>query len=287
MRIKNRLSPYPILDNYGDDYINSSFDVSYDISVQFSEIYGELIFSLDNKEINRLIEEDKAEYVVHVECPLTCYRFIEHSTEPRLEIKLDASELLRKIEMRTFIVLKEDVDGFSSVNFHPDYQNESFNLKKHQIIAIGTAKDYKIQKDDRDLESVPSIIRIKKLKDKKKGALSVNTDNDGYIIIGLAEDLYDIYANLGKHIFKETCFNLVLFPALIIVLQRMYANRKEISYTSMHWYQVIKNILEKNGYGVSDLNIENDMLLSICQSLFSDPLSKAFHELLDCSERME
>ena len=38
MRVKSRLSPYPILDNYGDDYVNSSFDAEYEMTTQFSEI---------------------------------------------------------------------------------------------------------------------------------------------------------------------------------------------------------------------------------------------------------
>lgn len=74
MRIKNRLSPYPILDDFGDDYIDSSFDVEYEVNTQFREIYGKLSFKLNNDDIQKLILEEKAEFLVHVECPTTCYR---------------------------------------------------------------------------------------------------------------------------------------------------------------------------------------------------------------------
>ena len=59
MRVKNRLSPYPILNDFGDDYIDSSFEVRYEVNTQFTEIYGKLIFELKNDEIKKLIDEKK------------------------------------------------------------------------------------------------------------------------------------------------------------------------------------------------------------------------------------
>ena len=147
--------------------------------------------------------------------------------------------------------------------------------------------DYRVQKDERDLDNLPSIIRITKLTDKKKGTMSVNTDNDSHISIGLSDDVFELYAQLGKNVFKATAFSLVLLPALVIVLQRMYLNRTDDSITSMHWYQVIESILEKNGKTIEDINIETDSLLALCQSIFADPITRSLKELGSCSERME
>ena len=286
MRIKNRLSPYPILDNYGDDYIDSSFSASYEVSTQFAEVYGKIVFELDNPEIDKLIQENKAQFSVHIECPSTCYREVKSSTEKEIDFKLDSVYLSKVIEIRTFIVLTEDINGFTSTRFHPDYVGQKFDLSSHQIIAIGTAKDFDIQKDDRDLESLPSVIQIVKLKNKKKGSLSVNTDNDSHIIVGLIEEVYEKYANLGKSTFKATSFSLILLPALVIVLQRMYENKDDPDMSARHWFQVINAMLEKNGFHLADISVENDTLLSISQSIFSDPIARSFKELDACSERM-
>ena len=286
MRIKNRLSPYPMLDNYGDDYVDSSFTVDYEVDTQFKEIYGKLSFKLDNKEILELIENNLAEYTVHIECPSTCYRNIIRATEPEIEFKLDTLDISRVIEIRTFIVLREDIKQFFSSKFHPDYAGQKFDLFAHQIIAIGTAMNYDVQKDDKDLDSLPSIIQIVKMKDTKRGSLSVNTDNDAYIIIGLTEEIYELYASLGKNTFKETIFSLVLIPALIVVLQRMHISRDDDAVNSMHWFQVIESMLESNGFELENLNIENESLLSICQSIFADPIARSFKELEKSSERM-
>lgn len=286
MRVKNRLSPYPILNDYGDDYGNASFAADIDVVVQFLEIYGKIKFSLEEPYIKQLVEERRAEFVAHVECPAACYREVFFSYEPEIDFKILAEEVTEKLEVRTFIILKEDVADFCSPNFHPDYKGYSFPLKKDQIIAIGSAVDYTIQKDDRDMESLPSIFQITKLKDKKKGSLSVNTDSGEHIVIGLAEDVFELYAKLGKNLFKSTAFSIVLFPAMVVVLQRMYEQKDESSYTSMHWYEVIESLLEKNGFSVEDLNIQSDELLSICQSLFADPIARSLKELENHSERM-
>ena len=140
MRVKSRLSPYPILDNYGDDYVNSSFDAEYEMTTQFSEIYAKIRFHLENKEIEELIKNEKAQYLVHVECPSTCFRMKFSSTENEIEFKLSSVNLAKILEIRTFIVLTQDIKNFKSVDFHPDYLGETFNLFKHQIIAIGTGK---------------------------------------------------------------------------------------------------------------------------------------------------
>lgn len=286
MRIKNRLSPYPILDNYGDDYVDSSFSVDYEVGTQFTEVYGKLTFRLENEEIKKLIEERKAVYSVHIESPATCYRKVLSSDESELEFKLNVALVSKVIEIRTFIVLTESIQGYYSKKFHPDYQGQKFDLEPHQIIAIGTAKDYDIKKDDRDFDSLPSIFRIVKLEDKKKGSLCVNTDNDEYVVVGLDEDVFELYARLGKNAYKSTAFSLVLLPALIIVMQRMCNGKDDEGICSMHWYKVIEKLLNNNGFYIDNLSIDNDSLLTVCQFVFADPIARSFKELDDRSERM-
>ncbi|WP_029319269.1 hypothetical protein [Butyrivibrio sp. AE3004] len=286
MRIKDSLSPYPILNDFGDDYLDSSFRVEYVVKTQFSEITGELFFELDNEDIENLIDSKKAQFIAHVECPSTCYRTILKSYEPYLSFRLDSTEVSKVIEIRTFVVLTENVEGFSSKKFHPDYAGQTFNLSAHQIIAVGTAKDFKIKNDDRDLDSLPSIITIEKLNDSKRGSIAVNTDNDEHIIIGLTEEVYDLYRNLGKNRFKATAFSLVLMPALMIVLQRMHACKDEEDVASRHWFQVIRDLLEKNDCKLENISAEDDSLLKVCQKVFSDPIARSFKELQDRSERM-
>lgn len=286
MRIKNRLTPYPILDNYGDDYVNSFYSAEYELTTQFTEVYGKIKFKLKNEEIENLIKKECAEYLVHIECPSTCYREKINTYETEVEFKISSLNLAKVIEIRTFIVLTKPVIDFESKSFHPDYAGLRFSLAKHQIIAIGTAKNFYVKKDDRDLESLPSVVQIMKMKDKKKGSYTVDTDGDDHITIGLSEDVYELYGQLGKSTFKATSFSLVLMPALIVVLQRMHIFKDDEDVKGRHWFQVIETMLKNNGFSLESISIENESLLKVVQSIFADPVAKSFKELDECSERM-
>lgn len=286
MRIKNRLTPYPILNNYSDDYVGVKFSAVLELTTQFSEIKGSLSFTLDDMAILDLIHKNKASYVVHIESPSTCFRKKIISYDREIEFAIKTSEVANQLEIRTFVVLNEDIKEFYSDAFHPDYTGQKFDLSAHQIIAIGTAINYDIERDDKDLEELPSVLQIMKIKDSKKGTVSVNTDDDKKIIIGLTEEVYDLYANLGRTTFKSTAFGLIIYPAMIVILERMQKNKDDSDMNSRHWFITINNILEKNGFKLDDLSIENDSLLSVCQAMFSNPIKRSFDELEKCSERM-
>lgn len=286
MKLKNRLTPYPILSQFNDDYINSSFTCEYDVINQFSNVFCKITFDLNNKEIQMLLENHKAVFSVHVECPTTCFRKVYNITEKEIEFKLNHSNVSKTIEIRTFVILTEDIHDFYSPDFHSDYSGDVFDLKSNQVLAIGTAMDFSIQKEDKEFDNLPSIIKISKLTDIKKGAMAVNTDSDKHIIIGLSEEVFDKYAKLGKNIYKSTAFAIVIFPAMLVVLQRMHDNKDNPDINQNHWFLVIKSILEKNGKSLDSLDINTDNLLVVCQALFADPISSAFDELFRLSEGM-
>lgn len=285
MRVKSRLTPYPVLNNYRDDYLNSSYTADYNLNALNGKIEGSIDFHLNNDEIEKLIEDNKAEHVVHVECPTTSYRKILSTRDNSINIGISEADISKTVEVRTFIILKEDVQGFTSSNFHTDYDGVSFNLKKNSIIAEGTAKDFDLITDNHSLNNLPSIIKIETLNNKKKGNISVNTDSDEYITIGIEKNLYDSYYTLGGNMLKDTMFSLILLPAMIIILERMVKYKEDEDMNSKHWFKVINNKLEEAHYSLDRLSIENDTLLKTVQEMFAYPIERSFNELNDIIER--
>ena len=75
MEIKNRLFPYPVLCEENDDYVLGFFDVKYNVTEEFNHFVIDFDIVLDdNDELQWLIREGKAEYVIHIECPTTSFR---------------------------------------------------------------------------------------------------------------------------------------------------------------------------------------------------------------------
>lgn len=279
MKVRNKLTPYPILSSYGDDYRESYFETKIEVFCQFGEVVIDVNFSLKDDGIQTLIENGKAVFTAHVECPSTSFRVKYETVENSLSIKLSTNKLNDIIEVCTFIVVKEEIKAYANPNFHYDYLGNQFDLDKGNILAIGTGKRINIIKNNDDLEKLPSIIKIQKKKDVKTGAISVDTDDSHYILIGIYEGIIDSYYSLGRSKYKNTVLSLVLLPAMELVLLRM--RDAEEDEKEKKWFQVIAGLLEQNGIQIENLDINNreNSVLTVAQKIFEDPIARSFEEL--------
>jgi hypothetical protein len=279
MKVKNKLTPYPILYAYNDNYLESSFTVDIQANCIFGEVYISIDFVLNNVGLQKLIDDNKACFTVHIECPSTSYRTKIDSKDINIELKLDSKDLKDKIEVCTFIIATDDIIDYQNEKFHYDYHDYKFNIERGNILAIGIGKEFTIQKNNNDLENLPSIMKIFKKTDVRGGTISVDTDDSDYILIGVCEELFEKYYSLGKNKFKHTILSLVLLPALVIVLTRMkYADDDE---KDKKWFNVIESLLNSNDIEVEDLDIQNKekSVLTVAQMIFSDPINRSFDEL--------
>lgn len=279
MRVKNRLSPYPILFDYRDDYIQSSFRADISAEQRFNDIVINVTFHLKDETIQQLLYRGQAQYLLHIECPAMSLRQQYSTDEDQISIPLPMDSVREKLEICTFITANGIISQYSNPNFHSDYQGMSFNLSKGQLLAIGTSKQYDIETDGDPMVSLPSIIKVTKITSKTKGTITVNTDDNDHIYVGLCEDAFHLYNLLGKHTYVKTVMSLVLLPAMIIVLDRMREDPD--SYKETRWYAVIDELLERNGYSVDQLCLEDgdNSVLSIAQAIFANPVQSSLHEL--------
>ena len=97
--------------------------------------------------------------------------------------------------------------------------------------------------------------------------------------MGLTEETYNLYCHLGKKCCKDTALSLVLFPAMIVVLERMYLYRDDEIISEYKWFVVIRKILEKNKIELDQLDIKSDGLMKIAQKIFGNPVARAFDEI--------
>ena len=67
MDIRYKLYPYPVLSNYSDDYINSSFDSAIEVKREGYNIVISVVSEIKNPELEALIKEGKAAFVYHLE----------------------------------------------------------------------------------------------------------------------------------------------------------------------------------------------------------------------------
>ena len=277
MRAKNRLSPYPILAEYSDDFKQGRLTVDISVSNSFGNLNLVMDYHLDSPYLQSLIDAHKAVFLTHIECPRTSFRTCLSGEERVQTGSIPLDGLADTVEVNTFITAVEDID-YSSEVFNSDYDGFRFTVRKNEILAIGDAKKISIENNTRQLESFPSVVRIVKIDDAQK-AMSVDTDGD-VIKIKLSGKIYDNYKTVGSSVCVKTSFSIVVFPAMIVVLTRMVQAAGTGELDDRRWFQVVSRQLEAKKVPLDRLSLDDGSILDACQKLFDDPIAKAFDELV-------
>ena len=178
MDIRYKLYPYPVLISDTDDYVHSSFQFKVDVMKGIRELRLEFLMNLDNDEMNSMIKKGLAEYLIHIECPQTCYRGIVKSNEEDFFKKIPEKNLNGKVSLCAFVVAKTNIESYSNSDFNTDYKGVTFSIDRGSILAIGGQYDLNIVKDTEELAKIPSIFTICKYAADTDESMKIDIDGD-------------------------------------------------------------------------------------------------------------
>lgn len=273
MELKSRLYPYPILSAFNDDYLDSSFDFEVNWSNNNGKVVFDIELSLNNSQIEQLLEENKAEYLVHIECSYSFYRSIFITSQNKIKIELEEDELVNTTQICVFIIAKENLKKYTNKNFNQDYSDLSFDLVKGSIIAIGGEWDLRLEKETEN--HMPSIFSICKL-DKEN--LSYNIDEDK-IIIGLPVEDYENY-NLGGKSNEQTIDiinSILIIPALNYVFDELSEDISSAQerFGERRWYKVVELALKDYGLKIDNELFERFSSYQLTDLILDHPTNRA------------
>lgn len=280
MEIKNRLYPHPVLRENNDDYINSSFEMELSYERDIKRLKLNISFKLSNKTLEKMLLDEKAQYVVHIECPKTSYRRIITTTEKSLSENLKDENILGKIQVTSFIVVKENISNYENESFNSDYFGMKFNLEKGTILAIGDSYRIDVDKEKESLGNVPSIFTI--CKKMTTDEIGINIEyNMNKIRIDLNISDYEKYTQLvsTSSQFIDVINSSLIFPTLIYVFEKLKNEFDEIEENDYRWFKALKNIFEKYGYRFNQELFENETSLQLAQKILDFPFSKSLNAL--------
>ena len=285
MEIKYKLYPYPVLWNKNDDYkMPSEFSAEIKTEENFKNTKLKIKFFLKDKEIEKLIRENKAEYVVHIEGTRTYFRDFISTRETEITYDLKDRDILGKLEINFFILAKQDIRGYRNDNFNEDYSSEAFNLKKGNIIAIADGYRFDIEKNDDELGKISSIFSICKKETVEQTGMTVDMSYEK-IRIGLNITDYVNYSQLSQNPNKVDSVNsIIIFPALIYIFEQLKKDFTETDYTEYKWFRALENIFKKNGQELNKELLENEISIDLAQRVLNYPIERAFNSLTDEDE---
>lgn len=281
MNITNRLFAYPVLSDEKDDYIKSLFNVDFEQAMQGVNSL-KLIFdiAMNCPELEQLILNGQAEYVIHLECSTTAFREVLRSVSKHIEHTIPIGRVNGSFDAVAFVILKKNASNFYCTDWVDDYSGITFSLFPGSILAYQNLQSLDITKDYEEFTNAGSIFTIYKRITEDDRPAEINLDSSK-IRIGLGTKDYDIYAIYATKTELQALFHsMLILPALVYVFEELKQEGGEETYHNKEWFIALENAYSKRGIVfMEEVLYAEKTSYQLAQEAMELPLSKAFDQI--------
>ena len=281
MNITNRLFTYPVLSDEKDDYKKSIFHVDYEQSMQGVNSL-KLVFDITMNccDLEQLIVNGKADYVIHLECSTTAYREVIHSVSKHIEHIIPIGRINGSVDAVAFIILKKSIKDYYISDWVEDYGNPIPNLTVGTILAYQNLSSLEVTKDYEEFTNAGSIFSIYKRITEEDCPAEINLDSTK-IRIGLSTKDYDVYAVYsGKTELQSLFHSMLVLPALVYVFEELKQEGGEETYHNKEWFLALEKAYSKRGISFMDEVVNPEKTsYQLAQEAMELPISKAFSQI--------
>lgn len=281
MKIKYKHFPHPVLADFLNDFASGSFNSKINVSASDNIYNITAEFQLEDDDIKGYINNNKAEFAVHVECPFTYYRSIFSAEDSLLEFDIPARLLEGRVEISSFVTAADDIDNYKSSNFKDIFKKFSFEIDKGDILAVGNQISFEAEKDTDAVKNIPSIFAVEAHPDENASALDVSTNSEK-IIIFLPEKSFNTYKTLRQDPnLNSVLASIIVTPVLTEIIEDFKNGEGEILLDSQshRWFRVLNKKLKEIGIDLKNSDTFNESSVAVVQELIGSPAEKALDDL--------
>jgi hypothetical protein len=276
MQIKPRSYPHPVLAHFSADIVNAVFQPVVTVKSNKNAYVFDAVFKTNNADLLKLVDQDKARYAVHVECPQTRYRNIFKSTKETFSFDVEAGQLDGRVEVTSFILAAKALDKYRNDGFHADYAKLVFRVRKGDTLAVGHDREFTADKKRDPLRNVPSIFSI--VPSDADDATGMDVDINGpKVRVTLSRANFDAYSSLKSDKATHAMLSAaVVVPALVTVIdevKRAAAGGAIDMFGDRRWFTVLSRALRKINIDPANADAFVDSSLRIAHELVGQPLS--------------
>lgn len=258
--------PYPILGN-GDD-VSGDFRWEASIKLSRQQVVISAAITLDNADLNQLIEQGKAQYVIQIQCPLTFYRETFVQDQPKFEIDLPAALFRGNVELAPYVVAKRAIESYAPKSAHKDYRGISFPVSDGGILATGPIAYFLADKEfmgsKRRLRSIMEFVRH-----TREGATPEIRLGGARIEVHLNSDDWSTYQDVkGSPHARNIIHAAIVFPALLHALE----NIDNEAYEGAAWRDRLRVLLKEKG-------VDPEESFEAAMALLRNPISRGLSGL--------
>lgn len=247
-----------------DDISINPNNHSYEVKVKYT---------FDDEVLKQMVQDDKAEFICEATCSNTLYREIIRSEKPKIVFEIPRKQVKGRVEFVCLLVAKENIDSYSNINFHSDYNGFSFEIEQGEVLAYfgdfwfnADIKYEKLKAVSSFMEIVPNEELTYTHVDLKKSKIEIQ----------LPTETYKLYQS--EFISQEVKFAPVFHSSIVLnaLLTALYNFEEHKDYL---WAKVIGYRL-KTEKQFKEVNFdEKENIPEIAQMLLGNPFKRLLEGL--------
>jgi len=227
--------PFPVLTNDEDSDFNKSFfnsNISLQTieSDQSTETLLDIIYELDleNKEINNLIDGEKADFALSVTSKSTGYREVFLTQKKKKgKISIPLGEVYDRLEIEAQVIITGESIIFSSEDLNDEYKlsddgEPEFVLTTGDPIAFS---DVFVKMISFEPLTLQSLIRVNLDTELNPDIYSVDTSSNDYLTINMGSNFKEKWDDTDS---RKHLVNGVIKDAILISLKEYIENREDV-----------------------------------------------------------
>lgn len=279
----NIMFPYPVK-GIADNVVSPPIEVSIsDESTSSEFIFCINVISLNDDDIQKLIDDGKAVYSCEISCSYTMLLRSVLNSHGHFRIRLPRKRVGKRIDFTVTVLAKKPIENYTNKNFHPDFLNQGFifNLNPGEVIAKVATFHVDADISFEKLKAIESILVVRQHYSEEAKRVDVNCDGDKIEVL-LPASLYSQFKGglAYDRRFSSSFHASFVLQALSIALThfRHYLGMEKL------WARVLKArfLTQAELFSDFDLNGELDVedAYQIAQIILSNPYDRMFKTLL-------
>ena len=275
--------PYPVK-GIADNVISPPIEVEITDESTVSEyIFRINVISLNDEDIQKLIDEDKAVYACEISCSYTMLLRSVLNKQGNFRIRLPRKRVGKRIDFTIAVLAKEQIDNYTKKNFHPDFLNQGFvfNLNPGEVLAKVSTFHVDADITYEKLKAIESILVVRRHFSQDAKHIDVNCEGDKIEVL-LPESLYEQFKGglAYDRRFSSSFHASFVLQALTIAIThyQQFLNLEKL------WARVLqarfstqKNLFSEFDFS-GDIDIEDSY--RIAQIILDNPYDRMFNTLL-------
>lgn len=278
----NVMFPYPVK-GIADNIVSPPTDFTVSDESNTTEFVFDInVVSLNDEDIQKLIQADKAVYACEINCPYTRLLRLVRNNSGHFRIRLPRRRVGKRIHFTVAVLAKESIPNYINKNFHPDFKDQGFifNINPGEVLAKICTFHVDADITYERLKAVDSILVVRQ-QQSAYSLVDINCEGDKIEVL-LPQSLY---AQFRDGLAYDRRFSSVFHASFVLqalAIAIMHYNH----YLSLErlWARVLNARFSTQHEQFREFDLSGDIEIEdayqIAQILLNKPYDRMFKTLL-------